>query len=318
MSSIDQMMSSFEDSSDIYDDTTLLREEGFLSSPFAEEDAQAFADESKIWYSRRRDFEVPEEEDEMEEDDGWQLEVTPEEMEARIRENLAQGRDSTGVLRSHSPVCYCNFCRPERDSDAVDAYIQGDEYKTALKVFGEETAAQLCFAAIGGSWYDMFYRVDNDPDWEAVVAKYCATKQAREAEEARKLAAYRQKQIEEKVAEEARRNLKKGQQVEKNGRLCTRLYSCVGDKHSGGAKPTTMHVSSECWSHERRCPETGAMLTPHKCPFLHPGEPGFHKEWMTNRLWLPAGGIAETLRAPQGQAPNRFPSNGKPPLPRRR
>jgi len=318
MSSIDQIMSSFEDSSDIYDDTTLLREEGFLSSPFAEEDAQAFADESKIWYSRRRDFEVPEEEDAMEEDDGWQLEVTPEEMEARIRENLAQGRDSTGVLRSHSPVCYCNFCQPERDSDPVDHYIQGDEYKTALKVFGEETAAQLCFAAIGGSWYDMFYRVDNDPDWEAVVAKYCATKQAREAEEARKLAAYRQRQIEEKVAEEARRNLKKGQQVEKNGRLCTRLYSCVGDKHSGGAKPTTMHVSSECWSHERRCPETGAMLTPHKCPFLHPGEPGFHKEWMTNRLWLPAGGIAETLRAPQGQAPNRFPSNGKPPLPRRR
>jgi hypothetical protein len=91
----------------------------------------------------------------------------------------------------------------------------------------------------------------------------------------------------------------------------------VGDKHNGGAKPTTMHVSSECWSHERRCPETGNLLTPHKCPFLHPGEPGFHKEWMTNRLWLPAGGIVSTPRAPQAQA-SRFPSNGKPPLPHRR
>jgi hypothetical protein len=317
MSSIDQMMSSFEDTSDIYDDTSLLREEGFLSSPFAEEDAQAFADESKVWYSRRRDFEVPEEAD-TPEDDGVEIGLTEEERQARTLAYLAEGRDSTGVLRSHSPVCSCNFCQPERDSDPVDEYIQGDEYKTALKVFGEETAAQLCFAAIGGSWYDMFYRLDSDPEWDAVMAKYTATKQAREAEDARALFAYRQRKIEEKVAEEARRSLKKGQQVEKNGRLCSRLYSCVGDKHNGGAKPTTMHVSSECWSHERVCPETGKLLTPHKCPFLHPGEPGFHKEWMTNRLWVPAGGIAETPRAPQGQPPSRFPSNGKPPLPRRR
>jgi hypothetical protein len=316
MSSIDQIMSSFEDSSDIYDDTTLLREEGILGSPFAEEDAQAFADEREVWYSRRRDFEVPEE-DEDYENDGIEIGLTEEEKQERIRENLAQGRDATGILRTHSPVCACNFCQPERDSDPVDEYIQSEEYKTALRVFGEETAAQLCFAAIGGSWYDMFYRVDSDPEWDAVMARYYANKQAREAEEARKLAAYRQRQIEEKVAEEARRNLKKGQQVEKNGRLCTRLFSCVGDKHSGGAKPTTMHVSSECWSHERRCPETGALLTPHKCPFLHPGEPGFHKEWLTNRLWMPAG-IAETPRVPQTQA-SRFPSNGRPPTrPQRR
>ena len=306
MSSIDQMMSSFEDSSDIYDDTTLLREEGFLSSPFAEEDAQAFADERMVWYSRSRDYEVLEEE----ENDGWQIVITEEERQARTLAYLAEGRDATGILRSHSPVCGCNFCQPGGDYDPVDEYIQGDEYKTALKVFGEETAAQLCWTAIGGSWYDMFYRADNDPEWDAVMAKYNATKQVREAEEARKLAAYRQRQIEEKVAEEARRNLKKGQQVEKNGRLCTRLYSCMGDKHNGGAKPTTMHVSSECWSHERRCPETGALLTPHKCPFLHPGEPGFHKEWLTNRLWLPAG------QAPS-QAP-RFSQAAKPPLGRRR
>jgi hypothetical protein len=281
-------------------DNALLREDGWMV-PYEAEDREAEEEERRIWYSRKRDYEVLEEE----ENDGWQIVITEEEREARIRENLAQGRDTTGVLRSHSPVCACNFCQPERDSDAVDDYIQGDEYKTALQVFGEETAAQLCFAAIGGSWYDMFYRADGDPEWEAVMNKYYATKQAREAEEARKLAAYRQRQIEEKVAEEARRNLKKGQQVEKNGRLCTRLYSCMGDKNNGGAKPTTMHVSSECWSHERRCPETGVLLTPHKCPFLHPGEPGFHKEWLTNRLFVPAG-----------QAVNRFAQAAKPP-PRR-
>ena len=283
-------------------DNALLREDGWMK-PYEAEDREAEEEERKIWYSRRRDYEVLEEEYE---NDGVEIGLTEEERQERIRENLAQGRDTTGVLRSHSPMCACNFCHPERDSDAVDAFIQGDEYKTALKVFGEETAAQLCFAAIGGSWYDMFYRLDSDPEWDAVMDKYYATKQAREAEDGRALFAYRQRQIEEKVAEEARRNLKKGQQVEKNGRLCTRLYSCMGDKNHGGAKPTTMHVSSECWSHERRCPETGALLAPHKCPFLHPGEPGFHKEWLTNRLFVPAG-----------QAPNRFAQAAKPP-PRRR
>lgn len=295
-------------------DFALLREDGWMM-PYGAEDREAEEEERRIWYSRRRDFEVREAEDE---DDGVEIIITEEERQARILANLAEGRDSTGVLRSHSPMCGCNFCQPERDSDSVDEYIQSEEYKTALKVFGEETAAQLCFAAIGGSWYDMFYRLDSDPEWDAVMDKYYATKHARDAEEARKREAYRQRMIEEKVAEEARRNLKKGQQVEKNGRLCSRLFSCVGDKHSGGAKPTTMHVSSECWSHERRCPETGQLLAPHKCPFLHPGEPGFHKEWMTNRLWMPVG-VAEAPRAAQAQ-PNRFSqaANGRPPIPPRR
>jgi hypothetical protein len=282
-------------------DNALLREDGWMK-PYEAEDREAEEEERRTWYSRKRDYEVFEEE----ENDGVEIGLTEEEKQERIRENLAQGRDTTGVLRSHSPVCGCNFCQPGGDYDPVDEYIQGDEYKTALQVFGEETAAQLCFAAIGGSWYDMFYRADNDPEWDAMMAKYYATKQAREAEDARALFAYRQRKIEEKVAEEARRNLKKGQQVEKNGRLCTRLYSCMGDKNHGGAKPTTMHVSSECWSHERRCPETGALLAPHKCPFLHPGEPGFHKEWLTNRLFVPAGGE------------NRFSQAAKPLPPRRR
>jgi hypothetical protein len=172
----------------------------------------------------------------------------------------------------------------------VDAFIQGDEYKTALKVFGEETAAQLCFAAIGGSWYDMFYRADNDPEWDAVMTKYCATKQAREAEEARKLAAYRQRQIEEKVAEEARRNLKKGQAVQKNGRVCTRCYSCEGDKHTdwedGGkkARPSTLGVSSECFTHR----EFLAGRIREDCPFLHQGDAGWHAQWSKNFLWDPS------------------------------
>ena len=74
----------------------------------------------------------------------------------------------------------------------------------------------------------------------------------------------------------------------KNGRLCTRLYSCEGVAATGGAKPTTRHVSSECWSHERKCPETGALLAPHKCPWLHPGEPGWLPQWNTDRLFKPA------------------------------
>jgi hypothetical protein len=82
--------------------------------------------------------------------------------------------------------------------------------------------------------------------------------------------------------------LKSGVKLEKKNAPCARLYSCVGDKSTGGLKPTTRHVSSECWSHERIDPETGELLTPHKCPWLHPGEPGWQAQWNTDRLWRPA------------------------------
>lgn len=172
-----------------------------------------------------------------------------------------------------------------------------DERCAAL--FGKEMAEAFARTRRGISIYDAIH-VDGDPEWEEWQAECAARAAHREAnaelyraEEAKAQLAWQQKRIEEKVADESkmrlnREQLKSGLKLEKKACPCARLYSCVGDKSTGGAKPTTRYVSSECWSHERKCPQTGALLTPHKCPWLHPGEPGWLPQWNTDRLFKPA------------------------------
>ena len=172
-------------------------------------------------------------------------------------------------------------------------------YGRAATLFGAETAAALERVDNGGSLYDALYP-DGDPEWDAFEAE-CAVRVAEReanaefyrAQELKAKLAYDQKRIEEKVADESkmrlnRDQLRSGLKMEKKACPCARLYSCVGDKSTGGARPTTKHVSSECWSHERKCPETGALLTPRKCPWLHPGEPGWLPQWTNDRLFKPA------------------------------
>jgi hypothetical protein len=172
-------------------------------------------------------------------------------------------------------------------------------YGRAAVLFGAETAAALERVDNGYSLYDALYP-DGDPEWDAFEAE-CAVRTAEReanaefyrAQELKAKLAYDQKRIEEKVADESkmrlnRDQLRSGLKMEKKACPCARLYSCVGDKSTGGARPTTKHVSSECWSHERKCPETGALLTPHKCPWLHPGEPGWLPQWTNDRLFKPA------------------------------
>jgi hypothetical protein len=194
---------------------------------------------------------------------------------------IVDGRDWTGVLVEHQTNCRCNGCVPEVPADPRES----EDYLRCQSLFGTDQAEFMIQSRAGMSWYDIFFPGGYDPEWDAMMVAYTATKAEREAESERTIAAFRQKLIEEKVATEARRNLKRGDAVEKKACPCARLYSCVGDKSTGGAKPTTRHVSSECWSHERVCPQTGKLLTPHKCPWLHPGEPGWQKQWQTDRMW---------------------------------
>ncbi|NBV77690.1 hypothetical protein EBR66_06020 [bacterium] len=276
-----------------YDDAEFMRagDAAPTSSPFDWEDTLARLEEGDPFL--RAHFG-------QEEEDEWEA------SRRRYQATLDRGLMVKPIVArfEHPSSCGCSYCVPDGPGP-IETFRAGAVYKSALKTFDLVTAEQLCHTACGGSWYDMFYPDGKDPEWDAVMEMYTLTQAEREAKEARSREAYRQNMIEEKVAIEARRNLKRNEQVEKNGRICLRLYSCVGDKHTGGAKPTTMHVSSECWSHERICPVTGNLLTPHKCPFLHPGEPGWHKEWMTNRLWQPAG-MAEpksrfNMAAPQNR-----------------
>jgi hypothetical protein len=157
-------------------------------------------------------------------------------------------------------------------------------------------AKQARVFATGGWW--LLFGEELMAAEQAEAVEYAKTRPERDAAQARMLEAFRQKTAAEIVEIQARKNLKRGEAVKKNACPCSRLYSCVGDKSTGGAKPTTRHVSSECWSHERKCPETGALLAPHRCPWLHPGEPGWLPQWNTDRLFKPA---APPLLAPPPQ-----------------
>ena len=200
-------------------------------------------------------------------------------------------------LAEHTPNCTCMGCHPELHAPVGQR--GKEQYERCAALFGEDMADVFARERQGHSLYDALYP-EGDPEWDAFEAE-CAARAAhreanaafyREQEEKSRLA-LQQRRIEEKVADESkmrlnREQLKSGVKLEKKACPCARLYSCVGDKSTGGAKPTTRHVTSECWSHERKCPETGAMLKPHKCPWLHPGEPGWRAEWNTNRLFKPA------------------------------
>ncbi len=68
---------------------------------------------------------------------------------------------------------------------------------------------------------------------------------------------------------------------------CKYLYNCVGDKHSGGAKPTTKHITTECWSHSYIDPLTKKRIEKKACWYTHPGEDGWCPEWVQDRFYRP-------------------------------
>lgn len=51
-------------------------------------------------------------------------------------------------------------------------------------------------------------------------------------------------------------------------------------------------TGSECWAWEYKDPRTGQMKAPHTCMYQHPGEVGWHKEWLKDSKWRPEGDTA--------------------------
>lgn len=162
-----------------------------------------------------------------------------------------------------------------------------------------------------------FYRAsENGISWGDIVLQEEEEARARETpqQKAVREAKLRRENRERELAIEASRmqreaemvefrskmGLKRGEKPRKAAIPCKKLYSCCGDKNSGGAKPTTMHVSSECWAWEYTDPRDKKKKAPHTCPWIHPGEEGWHTEWETNRNWKPPTGAAAvpTWRGP--------------------
>ena len=61
--------------------------------------------------------------------------------------------------------------------------------------------------------------------------------------------------------------------------------------------PQRNHLTgAQCWAWERYDKATKTLKCPHTCPYIHPNEEGWHKEWDNNRNWKPPATGFEALR----------------------
>jgi hypothetical protein len=135
-----------------------------------------------------------------------------------------------------------------------------------------------------------------------------------EAKQAQEEAAAELEALSRKLASKARdHEIKAGYKCNKGKKEmspCKYLYDPKGDRSTGGARPTTLHISTECWSHSYTDPATGERIEKHACWFLHPNEPGWCKEWETDRRFKPA--VTSAIATPVN---NRFAHLGEPQRP---
>jgi hypothetical protein len=200
--------------------------------------------------------------------DGYVLKtVAPEAVEAAI--------DETVAVTLITEVDYRTGRRHDMAAITAAAHAKGAQI---ILVRNEGwTMDDCCGAEMEAAWVEFCY------------ANRVMAEDLRAKAEARIAERWRQAVVDQAQVE-ARRNLRRGEVVQKNGRICTRCYSCAGNKQTswedGGqrARPTTLHVSSECFTHA----EFVAGRIRDDCPFLHQGDEGWHREWDRNFLWDPS------------------------------
>jgi hypothetical protein len=229
---------------------------------------------------------VPEDPEVMPEEESSYIvpEDTPEVVAARQARYAAEGRSSSGVLLAHPSPCYGSCCAPPKRAPWSDA-----ECQAAVDLWGWRLGAELILEQNEGWSLDDLYGAEMQQAWDQYMLALRETEVQREAEGKASEAARWKACVVQQAMIEARRNLKRGQAVEKNGRICTRCYSCVGNKttdwEDGGkkARPSTLHVSDVCFTHQAFL--EGKIKD--DCPFLHSGDQGWQKPWDTNFLWDP-------------------------------
>jgi hypothetical protein len=228
-----------------------------------------------------------------EEEDGPRYMAPPESAEvaaARAARWAAEGRTPSGVLLNQEG-CSVEAPKQQRMSD--------EDCQRAVDLFGWHHGAELIMAQNEGYTLDDLYGAEMQAAWDAYCGAMRASEAAREAAAKAAMEANWRRACVEQAMVEARRNLRRGEAVQKNGRICTRCYSCEGNKQTdwedGGkkARPSTLHVSSECFTHA----EFLAGRIREDCPFLHHGDAGWHAEWDTNFLWDPMH--PESMPAPK-------------------
>ena len=228
-----------------------------------------------------------------------------EETAARQARYAAEGRDKHGTLLSAAQSCggcfNCAWAARPKPACWTDA-----ECQAAVDLWGPRLGAELILMRNEGRTLDDLYGPEMQEAWDDWCAARERTAAAVAAAEKAQMEANWKRACVEQAMVEARRNLKRGEQVQKNGRICTRCYSCEGSKHTvwedGGhkARPSTLHVSSECFTHQ----EFLAGKIRDDCPFLHHGDAGWHAEWDRNFLWDPTAPtvipVARHVRSREG------------------
>jgi hypothetical protein len=242
--------------------------------------------------------------EEAEEDDGPRYVAPAESADdkaARLARWAAEGRNASGMLLNAAP-CPTACCSEEKPKRC----LSDEECQAAVDLFGWRHGAELIMAQNEGYSLDDLYGAEMQAAWDSWCAARRANAEADAAAEKARIEENWRRACVEQAIVEARRNLRRGEAVQKNGRICTRCYSCVGNKQSdwedGGhrARPSTLHVSDVCFTHQAFLEGKGRD----DCPFLHSGDAGWQKAWDTNFLWDPRHPeevpVAKHVRSRQG------------------
>ena len=222
---------------------------------------------------------------------GWSKPESAAERAARVAQHAAEGRDEWGVLLPS--VMEAELLRPQPWWFFIQSpppKYSDKECQKMVDLWGDTLGAHIILSRNEGWTMDDCYGAEMEAAWaEFCYANRVMAEDLRAKAEARIAERWRNAVVEQAQVE-ARRNLRRGEAVQKNGRICTRCYSCAGNKQTswedGGqrARPTTLHVSSECFTHT----EFLAGRIRDDCPFLHQGDAGWHTEWDRNFLWDPS------------------------------
>jgi hypothetical protein len=176
-----------------------------------------------------------------------------------------------------------------------------------------ETSNLLYLDAVWGvSWGSLFEADIAELEARTQTPEALAAAAAKAAREEAERLAYDQKMVAERnaIRAGATRTKHGPVQIQKIAQPCKKLYSCEGGGSKGGvAKPTTLHVSSECWAHEYT-DASGKRVVKHVCQWLHPGESGWLPQWQADRNYRPDA-VAAGLGALRGVVapvarPSRF------------
>jgi hypothetical protein len=180
----------------------------------------------------------------------------------RRQHGIINGRDWTGALVEHT-----SYSAPKTPPMTPFGRIFGAAY---------EAEAQR-FAA--GEWWSIFGDELMAVE-DAAAAEYRKNRVTIDAANDARIAAADARLKAERVAiRVGAMCTKRKTEAVKVAQPCKFLYNCQGTP----ARPTTMHVTTECWSHEYTDPVTGAKIAKHVCDRMHPGEEGWLKQWDTDR-----------------------------------